>query len=112
MSAKKEFGDFQTPLPLAKDVIGLVDSLIGTPARVVEPTAGLGAFLDAADEKWRGNSVYNGYEINTDYVRRANSRLLDRGIVIEQQDFFETDWRSVLSSAKNAKVLVVGNPLG
>ncbi len=110
MSAKKEFGDFQTPLPLAREVIGLVDSLIGTPARVVEPTAGLGAFLEAAEEKWGVGSVYNGYEINTTYVRDANSRLSERGIFIGQQDFFEADWRGILSVAGSEKVLVVGNP--
>ncbi len=109
MSAKKEFGDFQTPLLLAREVISLVDSLIGMPARVVEPTAGLGAFLEAAEEKWGNGPAYNGYEINTSYVRDANSRLSARGIIIKQQDFFETDWRSILSFADSEKVLVVGN---
>ena len=110
MSAKKEFGDFQTPLPLAKEIIGLVDSLVGKPARVVEPTAGLGVFLEAAEEKWGSDPAYKGYELNTTYAREANSRLSARGIAIEQQDFFETDWRSILSSADSEKVLVVGNP--
>ncbi|MEI7866796.1 MAG: hypothetical protein WCI11_02805 [Candidatus Methylumidiphilus sp.] len=110
MSAKKEFGDFQTPLPLAMEVIELVEFLVGRPERVVEPTAGLGTFLDAASGKWGKGLVYNGYEINTAYVRDANSKLSERGIVIEQKDFFETDWRSILSSVAQENVLVVGNP--
>ena len=61
MSAKKEFGDFQTPLPLAREVVGLVESLIGIPARVIEPTAGLGAFLHAAKETWGNKAIYEGY---------------------------------------------------
>ena len=110
MSTKKEFGDFQTPLPLAREIIGLVDSLIGMPARVVEPTAGLGVFLEAAEGKWGRDPAYNGYEINTAYVRNANARLSVRSIVIKPQDFFETDWRSILSLADSEKMLVVGNP--
>ncbi len=110
MSKKKEFGDFQTPMPLAREVIGLVASLIGSPARVIEPTAGMGAFLDAAQEKWGGKTIYSGYEINPAYVAGANSRLAGRGVVIEQQDFFQADWRRVLSSKDNEKILVAGNP--
>ena len=110
MSAKKEFGDFQTPLPLALEVIDLVESLIGKPERIVEPTAGLGTFLDAAQERWGKGLVYNGYEINTAYVREANSRLSKRDIFIEQKDFFEADWRSFLASVAPERVLVVGNP--
>ena len=110
MSEKKEFGDFQTPLYLAKEVIDLVESLIGKPERVVEPTAGLGTFLVAAAEKWRKGLVYKGYEINTAYVREANSKLLEKGILIERMDFFETDWYGILSSSVHDKVLVLGNP--
>lgn len=47
MSAQKEFGDFQTPESLATRVIALVAELYGTPDLVIEPTAGLGAFLKA-----------------------------------------------------------------
>lgn len=110
MSTKREFGDFQTPLPLARQIIGLIDSLIGMPAQVIEPTAGLGAFLEAAEEKWGKGPTYNGYEINSSYVSSANFRLSVRGIIIKQQNFFETDWGSILSLADSEKVLVVGNP--
>lgn len=75
MSIKREFGDFQTPLPLARDVIELVQSIIGRPKIVIEPTAGLGAFLEAAAGMWGDGLVYNGYEINAAYVKEANSRL-------------------------------------
>ena len=110
MSTKKEFGDFQTPLPLARDIIELIEVLIGTPEQVIEPTAGLGTFLYAAAERWGERLVYNGYEINATYVRDANSKLSKKGIIIEQKDFFETDWLSILSSVPQGKVLVVGNP--
>ena len=110
MSTKKEFGDFQTPFSLAREVIDLVSSLIGTPSRVVEPTAGHGTFLDAAQKKWGNKAFYNGYEINSSYVKDANARLSSRGIVIEHQDFFEADWHDVLSFADSKNLLVVGTP--
>ena len=45
MNRQKEFGDFQTPLPLAKEIVSLVASLVGKPDLVIEPNAGLGAIL-------------------------------------------------------------------
>ena len=52
MSAKKEFGDFQTPDDLAKRVVSLVRDLWGDPNLVIEPTVGLGSFLKAATVKY------------------------------------------------------------
>ena len=48
MSARKEFGDFQTPDELATRVVALVSDIFGKPDVVVEPTAGLGSFLKAS----------------------------------------------------------------
>ena len=110
MSAKKEFGDFQTPLPLAREVVGLVESLIGIPARVIEPTAGLGAFLHAAKETWGNKAIYEGYEINPAYVDEADSRFAESGIPIVLQDFFDADWKSILSASASKSILVLGNP--
>jgi len=110
MSAKKEFGDFQTPLPLARDVVRLVASLIGTPGRVIEPTAGFGTFLEAAAENWGRRAVYEGYEINPAYVEDAIFRLAAKKISIERQDFFDADWRKILSQPDSDNVLVLGNP--
>jgi len=110
VSAKKEFGDFQTPLPLAQEVVKLVNTLFGPPARVIEPTAGLGAFLDAANTQWGSGLNYQGYEINPRYVQEAGLLFGERGIHITQQDFFDANWREILSSCDNKKLLVLGNP--
>jgi len=109
MSAKKEFGDFQTPLPLAKEIVTLVDGLIGVPARVVEPTAGLGSFLEAAESAWGVHAKYEGYEINASYVEKANGHLEARGIRVKEQDFFSADWKLIFNAEKSAEVLVLGN---
>ena len=71
MSDKKEFGDFQTPESLATRSVALVAEIFGTPDLVIEPTAGLGAFLKASADRWGHNSEYHGYEINREYVDAA-----------------------------------------
>ena len=110
MTKQKEFGDFQTPLALAEDVVALIDRLIGRPDRVIEPTAGLGSFLEAAQLKWLNGATYEGYELNPAYVADVNDRMGTRGINLLERDFFEADWRSILGSSGEERLLVLGNP--
>lgn len=58
MSTKKEFGDFQTPDDLAARTTALVVQLYGIPDLVVEPTAGLAAFLKASVQQWGNGPCY------------------------------------------------------
>lgn len=110
MSKQKEYGDFQTPLNLASDVVSLLDRLDGRPDRVIEPTSGLGSFLEAAHTLWGRGPRYEGFEINPDYVRESSSRLGESDFLISQQDFFTADWGSILKSQDSGRLLVVGNP--
>ena len=110
MSPKKEYGDFQTPDALAKKVVTLVGKLYGSPRVVVEPTAGLGAFLQAAADHWGARADYIGYEINPEYVERARTRMADHRAHIHQCDFFTEDWKRQLANAKHRRLLVLGNP--
>ncbi|MCY3955576.1 MAG: hypothetical protein OXF47_06240 [Nitrospira sp.] len=110
MSKQKEFGDFQTPNDLAAEAVALVAELFGSPNLVVEPTAGLGAFLSASYDKWGNACIYEGYEINPDYVRSTSRRFSDLGIRLYQQDFFSADWYQILRKENSPRVLVLGNP--
>lgn len=111
MNIQKEFGDFQTPFSLAEKVVALVDALFGTPEHVVEPTAGLGVFLDAAQSKWGVHSSYQGFEINPAYIEASRRSLSKRGIQFEQKNFFTADWKYILNSeAAKKRVLILGNP--
>lgn len=110
MRAKKEFGDFQTPDNLATSIVSLVSEIFGTPQVVIEPTAGLGAFLKASSERWRNQSEYVGYEINGTYVDLARKRLRGVGIDIHHADFFHEDWERNLARFANRRVIVIGNP--
>ena len=46
--AQIEFGDFQTPLELAKRVCQKLIELGVSPVTVIEPTCGVGAFVEAS----------------------------------------------------------------
>jgi len=110
MSPKKEYGDFQTPDHLAQRVVSLVARLFEAPQVVIEPTAGLGAFLNASADHWRARSDYIGYEINNTYVDLCRARLSGRGVHIHQRDFYKEDWKHNLAQFANRRILVIGNP--
>ena len=110
MTTRKEFGDFQTPRQLAERVVNRVDQLFGEPDVIVEPTAGLGAFLAAAAARWADGAEYYGYELNPTYVARCRKALSSVPARIIQRNFFEEDWSVNLSSLPGKRLLVLGNP--
>lgn len=110
MSEQKEFGDFQTPEKLADRVVSLVAELYGTPDVVVEPTAGLGAFLTASARAWGIKTDYIGYEINQKYADRAREGMSRFNAQIHHRDFFTENWSENLIGLRKPKVLVIGNP--
>ena len=111
MTVRKEYGDFQTPVTLAKEVISLITTKFGIPDAVIEPTCGLGNFLEAAHAAWGNDIAYRGYEINPEYCKSARTRFngVD-SITIAEQDFFSTEWPSLLRQSGGKFTLVIGNP--
>ena len=111
-SSKVEFGDFQTPIALAHEVCELIRRLGENPDVVLEPTAGRGAFLTAAAEKFP-DATLRGWEINSDYVTAATVALRAANVSARSsmtcQDFFTCDWEAVLA-AQDGRVLILGNP--
>ncbi len=106
------FGDFQTPLALARRIIALVGSEEADVSTVVEPTCGVGAFLRAAAEFFGNSRAYWGFDINPQHVQHAQTVLEEIGSTtarVEQRDFYSTNWKSVLSKQPEP-VLVIGNP--
>ena len=109
---KIEFGDFQTPLPLAREVCAKLNELGVAPDVVVEPTSGAGNFLRAAAEAFP-NATLEGLEINEEHLRTASNELkefLDAGrIRLRLQDFFAFDWETYLRKWQG-QLLMLGNP--
>lgn len=111
---KVEFGDFQTPINLAREVCSLVARSGFQPASVLEPTCGTGSFLRAALETFPDVSLVLGFEINKQYVEHA--RRVAAGAVpsntfveVRQSDFFLTDWSKIVAALPEP-ILVIGNP--
>ena len=77
MAARKtkriaEFGDFQTPLELARIVCRILSKTRRfAPASIVEPTCGRGSFLVAAFEAFPDAERIIGLEINAEYLGEA-----------------------------------------
>lgn len=114
MNAKTriEFGDFQTPLPLAREVCRRLQVEGVTVDVVVEPTCGRGTFLVAAAESYPHSRLY-GWDINQTYVEEAKAGLNRAGALkrssVVCQDFFAHNWESELR-ALPGQLLILGNP--
>ena len=105
-----EFGDFQTPEPLASQVLVLLASEHIRPNAVVEPTCGLGSFVLASQRVFPAAAVY-GFDINDGYVSAVLQKAqTHRGTLhVETQDFFAMDWKAFFQGI-DGEILVVGNP--
>ena len=109
MSKKVEFGDFQTPLDLTNRCTKLLKKTF-SPDVVIEPTCGLGYFIEASHNTWGAKVDYYGYEINKNYIGAFKKRCpeLFKRANIKHADFFTLDLDQVCSFGK--KALVIGNP--
>jgi len=112
-NTKIEFGDFQTPRSLARDVCSVIERTSFSPASVIEPTCGRGAFLLSALEAFPRASHFLGVDQKAEHVREAtratNSVRHDRQVQILQGDFFDTDWSDIVARLPKP-ILIVGNP--
>ncbi len=101
-----EFGDFQTPPPLAEAVCSLLGKKQVRPLTVIEPTCGRGNFLIAAQKEFPTARLI-GFDINADYVQIAQQRLSESSVSVG--NFFDLDWRKLLDDLSEA-FLLIGNP--
>ena len=109
--AKVEYGDFQTPIELAERVCQKLIKLGVNPDTIVEPTCGVGNFIDASSRLFRSTGKILGVEINPQYVEeiRIKQQLdRDKRIEIIEADFFQFDWRSQIDKLAG-ELLVIGN---
>jgi hypothetical protein len=108
---KIEYGDFQTPLDLAEQVCQKLIELGVNPNVIVEPTCGVGNFIDAATRSFPLTDKIVGVEINQQYLEKLRSEeklIKNTKIEVKQGDFFNFDWVSLLSQL-TGNILVIGN---
>lgn len=112
MSHKKEFGAFQTPLSLARRIAGLIKDDLNRVGTVVEPTCGVGAFLQATAELFGKSTNYRGFDVNADYIKAARATLAGIGSLtdtVQQRDFYTINWHEFLRE-QSGPLLIIGNP--
>ena len=109
--AKVEYGDFQTPLELAERVCQQLIKLGISPDVIIEPTCGVGNFVETASRLFQSPDKIIGVEVNQNYLQefRTNKQFLeDERIEIKYGDFFQFDWLPLVNQLEG-KVLVLGN---
>jgi len=110
---RTEFGDFQTPKPLADAVCGLLRRRGTNPASVVEPTCGQGSLLLSALEQFPALTAAVGLDVNAAYLASLQEHLAcradERMVRLVRGDFFATDWAAMLAGLPEP-LLVLGNP--
>ncbi len=107
MSGKREFGDYQTPVDFAKKVcIYLKDYRHIKPSAIIEPTCGVGSFLESS-LLFDANEYY-GIEINPKYCDTCRKRLNDNRVKIINSDFFTFSSKDLIRDKR--QILVIGNP--
>jgi methylase of polypeptide subunit release factors len=110
---KWQFGDFQTPDELAWEVVKILKlNHKISPKIIIEPSCGKGAFIRASLNEFISSRVI-GLDINDKYVEEANLSISEylnsENATIYQSDFFNMDWKSLISNL-SGDILIVGNP--
>jgi len=111
---KVEFGDFQTPIELARRICSLLLQRGFEPVSILEPTCGRGSFIVAALEFFPQTRNIIGVDINSEHIKFACSTLHELAPAVESvrimnEDFFAVNWNDVLESLPDP-LLVIGNP--
>lgn len=111
----KEFGDFQTNLPLAKKVCTLLLSLGAKPDIILEPTCGEGNFIIASASVFQNTKKIIGVELQKYYVDKIIKNVREQPniktdqIEIIHDDIFIHKFNNSLFD-KNNELLLIGNP--
>lgn len=107
MNGKKVFGDYQTPLNFANEVcLLLVNKYKTNPDVVIEPTCGIGNFLQAS--QCFNALKYYGLEINSKYCEATKKILNKENVEILNVNYFTHGIRNFIDLTKNN--LIIGNP--
>jgi hypothetical protein len=104
-----EYGDFQTPVALAREICATLARSGIQPKTIIEPTCGIGNILQAALEVFPACQHALGLEISNTYVTQARVVCGNGKVVIRAADFLQTDWRETLRDLPEP-FLVIGNP--
>ncbi len=107
MTGKREYGDYQTPADFAEKVCAyLKDYRHIQPSAVVEPTCGVGSFLNGS--LLFNAEEYYGIEINPAYCDICKQLICSDKVKIVNADFFSFSSKDLIQH--KGQILVIGNP--
>ena len=94
---------------LAQNCVSIISNAY-TPKCIIEPTCGLGTFLEAAYNLWNSKATLYGFEINTNYIDKFKKRCPEiyKNSKIIQADLFKLNINKICNACENP--LVLGNP--
>lgn len=106
---KRAYGDWQTPYEFAVRCCEIVKNHFHyTPEKIIEPTCGIGNFIDAAMHIFPKTDVL-GIEISEEYIDVLNNKYEnDPQITIRRADFLKDMLTDRVVSEKST--LIIGNP--
>ena len=109
---KIEYGDFQTPKELADLVCQKLLDIGILPLNVIEPTCGLGTFLESATTHFHKSRKFIGVEVNTEYLTqlKIKSQIFQHPekLDLHEGDFFKFEWKKLLEET-TGEILILGN---
>jgi len=109
---KIEYGDFQTPKELSDLVCQKLVEVGISPDCVIEPTCGLGTFLESATTIFTEAGKIIGVEVNPEYLSqlsvKSKSFPLSERLDLREGDFFKFGWNELLTDLEG-EILVLGN---
>ena len=108
-SARADFGDFQTPPRLAAEVLARLRADCGRFDRVLEPSCGVGRFLQGVLDGPEPPREVRGVEIQPEHAAAARDAIGPRGRILVA-DLFRLDLARDLGWEGGGRLLVVGNP--
>lgn len=117
---RTEYGDFQTNIDLAEQVVEHLVIKNVSPEIIVEPTCGKGNFILASLKKFKKAQHIFGIEIYKPYVWETKLGILDYflsntslekpNISIIHCDVFDFDFKVIAKNFKEKEILILGNP--
>jgi len=114
---ERQWGDFQTPRPMAERVCELLADIGVHPRVVIEPTYGAGSFIEAALAAFPSAELFYGVEIQRKYewelklrlaLGASPSRRWSGEIELRRGDIFTHRFPSHISASDD--LLILGNP--
>ncbi|MBO9632653.1 MAG: hypothetical protein J7578_06000 [Chitinophagaceae bacterium] len=116
---RSEFGDFQTPLPLAVKIVELIAKDEPLPAVMIEPTCGKGHFIIAALQQFPSLQTIYALDIYEPWLWQTKFSVTDHflqhphrkppAIILHQRNIFDFDFEK-LAIDIDPPLLILGNP--